>query len=502
LILVLTGIVIAIVPTYAHEIKAQPTETPQITPDPTDGSQSSPVSGSASNSTGGQSELPGGIQISSPEVMLLALAIVIVAGVLGESFFRKTGIPDIAFLMIIGVLFGPVLNVISTDAVVQIVPYFAALALIMIMFDGGLGLRITDMVSITHFAFPLAVIGFVASTLIVSLIAWIALGWGVLPSVLLGVMVGGSSSIVVFGLVRRLNLSEETKALLSLESALTDILATIAAFVLFGIIVTSHIDVLQIAGVSLTSIVVGIGLGIGAGIPWIYVASKLSKTPHAHMFTLAALFMLFFVAKSLGESGALTALVFGLVLGNKRLITKYLKLDVEHVSADNTFHNEVTFLVRTFFFVFIGLLANLGRIEYIIFGVIMAVAIYVARIQLTKYVLRLSTGLSKLSFLRIPATAWKENNRRMPTFDRKIVEVMMPRGLAAAVLATIPLTLGLPNSEVYPQIVFVVIISSVVITTVGLARASKGQVVKTIPHTKEAKLDTEKKLDEPNPAPP
>jgi NhaP-type Na+/H+ and K+/H+ antiporter len=69
-------------------------------------------------------------------------------------------------------------------------------------------------------------------------------------------------------------------------------------------------------------------------------------------------------------------------------------------------------------------------------------------------------------------------------------------------LATIPLTLGLPNSEVYPQIVFVVIISSVVITTVGLARASKGQVVITIPHTKEAKLDTEKKLDEPNPAPP
>jgi cell volume regulation protein A len=48
---------------------------------------------------------------------------------------------------------------------------------------------------------------------------------------------------------------------------------------------------------------------------------------------------------------------------------------------------------------------------------------------------------------------------------------MIPRGLAAAVLATFPLTYGLPNAEAYPQIVFFIIMTSVIITTIGLGRA-------------------------------
>ena len=50
---------------------------------------------------------------------------------------------------------------------------------------------------------------------------------------------------------------------------------------------------------------------------------------------------------------------------------------------------------------------------------------------------------------------------------------MIPRGLAAAVLATYPITLGLPNGEAYPQIVFVIIMMSVIITTLGLSKAKK-----------------------------
>jgi len=57
--------------------------------------------------------------------------------------------------------------------------------------------------------------------------------------------------------------------------------------------------------------------------------------------------------------------------------------------------------------------------------------------------------------------------------DKKVTYTMIPRGLAAAVLATFPLTLGLPNAEVYPQIVFVIILASVIITTIGLGRSKK-----------------------------
>ena len=109
----------------------------------------------------------------------------------------------------------------------------------------------------------------------------------------------------------------------------------------------------------------------------------------------------------------------------------------------------MTFLVRAFFFVFVGLLASFAQIEYVIFGVIAAIAIYIGRVVIAKSVL--VRGFSKL--------------------DKKVTSVMIPRGLAAAVLATFPLSMGLPNAEAYPQIVFFVVITSVIITTIGLGGA-------------------------------
>lgn len=395
--------------------------------------------------------------IASAQVVLLAAGVTIFLGVAGEAFFKKTGIPDIAFLLILGVIIGPVFGIIQPDAVIQVVPYFAAIALIIIMFDGGINLDIRNVVKTAHFAVLLTVLGFAVSVTIVTLIAFYGLGWELFDSILLGSIVGGSSSIIVFGLVRNVRISEETKSMLSLESAMTDILATIAAFILFDLVITGYFDpnlVLQTFG---RAVATGLILGLGVGIPWMYVITKLSNTQHAYMLTLGMLFVLFFLAKSFGESGALTALVFGLMLGNRYTLAPRLKLKLPDIDIDDKMHNQLTFLVRSFFFVFIGLLASLGRIEYLIFGIVAALAIYVARI-----------GVVKASL-----------TKRFSLIDKKVTSVMIPRGLAAAVLATIPLTLGLPNAEAYPQIVFVIIMLSVIITTIGMGRARKMQALVT-----------------------
>ena len=97
------------------------------------------------------------------------------------------------------------------------------------------------------------------------------------------------------------------------------------------------------------------------------------------------------------------------------------------------------------------MLASFTQIEYVIFGIIAALAIYVGRIIITHSVL--VRGFSKL--------------------DKKVTSVMIPRGLAAAVLATFPLSMGLPNAEAYPQIIFFIVITSVIITTIGLGGAKK-----------------------------
>jgi cell volume regulation protein A len=389
--------------------------------------------------------------IASAHVILLAAGVVIFLGVAGESFFKRTGIPDVAFLMVLGVIIGPVLGIIQPETVIQVVPYFAALALIIIMFDGGLNLDIKHVVKTAHFSFTLAIVGFVLSVTIISVATHYALGWFWLESILLGSIVGGSSSAIVFGLVRNIKISEETKSMLSFESALTDILATIIAFILFEAVLLGHFDLQTLEETLGRAIVVGLVLGFGVGIPWMYVSTKLGNAQHAYMLTLGILFVLFFLANSFGESGALTALVFGLMLGNKQHLARILKFKPPRIELDDPTHNQLTFLVRSFFFVFVGLMASFGKIEYIVFGILITIAVYFGRAFIGKITL----------------------TKRFSKLDKAVTNSMIPRGLAAAVLATYPVTMGLPNAEAYTEIIFFIILSSVIITTIGLGKSKK-----------------------------
>ena len=389
--------------------------------------------------------------VASAPILLLAASVVIILGVLGEAFFKKTGIPDILFLMVLGIIIGPVLGIIQPAAVLEIVPYFAAVALIIIMFDGGLNLHIGKVLKTAHFAIILVIVGFALSVGIVAGLAHYGLGWEWIDSILLGSIVGGSSSIIVFGLVQKIRISDDAKSMLSFESALTDIFAVIIAFVLFEAALSGEFS-LDLLGVTIgKAILVGLVLGFGVGIPWMFVISKLKNAQHSYMLTIGMVFLLFFLATSFGESGALTALVFGLMLGKKTYFSRLLKVKFPEDTIDNSLHNQVTFLVRAFFFVFVGLLASFAQLEYVIFGIVAAIAIYIGRIIITKSVL--VRGFSKL--------------------DKKVTSVMIPRGLAAAVLATFPLSMGLPNAEAYPQIIFFVVLTSVIITTIGLGGAKK-----------------------------
>jgi cell volume regulation protein A len=319
------------------------------------------------------------------------------------------------------------------------------------MFDGGLNLDLKQIIKTAHFSFTLAILGFILSVVIATLAIHYTLDWSWLESILLGSIVGGSSSAIVFGLVRNIRISEETKNMLSFESALTDILSTIIAFILFEAILAGQFD-LQILQETLgRAIVVGLVLGFGVGIPWMYVSTKLGNAQHSYMLTLGVLFVLFFLANSFGESGALTALVFGLMLGNRNHLAGILKFKLPRIELDDPTHNQLTFLVRSFFFVFVGLMASIGQFEYVVLGIGITIAIYFGRMIVGKITL----------------------TKKFSLLDRKVTYSMIPRGLAAAVLATFPITLGLPNAEAYPQIIFFIILSSVIITTIGLGRSKK-----------------------------
>ena len=129
------------------------------------------------------------------------------------------------------------------------------------MFDGGLNLDLKQMVKTAHFAFILAILGFILSVAIAAFAVHFILDWTWMESILLGSIVGGSSSAIVFGLVRNIRISDETKNMLSFESALTDILATIIAFILFGAILAGQFDIQVLEETLGRAIVVGLVLG-------------------------------------------------------------------------------------------------------------------------------------------------------------------------------------------------------------------------------------------------
>lgn len=384
----------------------------------------------------------------------LVAAIIIILGFLGEEFFKRTSIPDPLLLLLLGVLMGPVFQFFAHEELLAITPYFSALALIIILFDGGLNMNIEEAIKNSPRALFMAVFGFILNVLITAILCKYLLGWRLLNGLLMGSIVGGGSSLIVIALTRKIGVKEEVETLLSLESILTDVLCTVGAFAAINIILSGEISIEAALGSVSIAFGVGILVGLGFGVLWLFSLEKLKGKPNSYMLTLAVLFLTYVVATLLGGSGAISALFLGLIIGNNGSIAKLLRFRATVSVDDNVrdFHCQISFLIRSFFFVFTGLLFTLSSLYSALFGILLTFAFLGIR------------------FIIIRLTTLRSNLQSVKT----LMTIMFPRGLAAAVLASLPLTMGVPNSEVFPEISFIVILSSIIITTLGVVTIKKG----------------------------
>jgi cell volume regulation protein A len=386
-------------------------------------------------------------------VAFLVAGVIIILGFLGEEFFKRTSIPDSILLLLFGVLLGPIFQLFAHEQLLAITPYFAALALIIILFDGGLNMDIREAVKNSPRALILGISGWILNVFVTAALCKVFLGWRLLNGLLLGSIVGGGSSIIVIALIRKLKVTEKIETVLSLESILTDVLCTVGAFTAINIILSGEVSLGTALGSVGAAFGVGILVGLGFGISWLVILEKLKGKPNAYMLTLAMLFLTFVVASNLGGNGALSALFFGLIIGNSRPFARLLKFRTT-VSIDShvrDFHSQISFLIRSFFFVFTGLLFSLSSFTSVFIGLI------------------LSFIFLGIRFVVVKMATVKSELHEYET----LMTIMFPRGLAAAVLASLPLTSGVPNSQVFPEIAFIVILTTIIITTVGVAVIKK-----------------------------
>jgi cell volume regulation protein A len=394
-------------------------------------------------------------------IAFLVAGIIIILGFLGEEFFNRTSIPDSILLLLFGVLLGPVFQLFAHEELLAITPYFAALALIIILFDGGLNMDIREALKNSPRAFVLAITGWILNVLVTAALCKFLLGWRLLNGLLLGSIVGGGSSIIVIALIRKLKVTEKIETVLSLESILTDVLCTVGAFTAINILlqevseegVSGAVDLYSALGSVGLAFGVGILVGLSFGVAWLVILEKIKGKPNAYMLTLAVLFLTFVVTTNLGGNGALSALFFGLIVGNSRPIARLLKFRTT-VSIDNSvrdFHCQISFLIRSFFFVFTGLLFSFSSFTSVIIGLV------------------LSFTFLGIRFVVVKMAVVKSELHEYET----LMTVMFPRGLAAAVLASIPLTSGVPDSQVFPEIAFIVILTTIIVCTIGVAILKK-----------------------------
>jgi cell volume regulation protein A len=265
----------------------------------------------------------------------------------------------------------------------------------------------------------------------------------------------------VISLASKIKVSEKCATILSLESAMTDIVCIVFSLVIIEIILSGAADLTTIGRSIASRFSTGIVLGVIFGFIWLNVLKKIAKASYAFMLTLAVVLLAYASSEVLGGSGALCSLLFGIMLGNEKEIYRMLRMErPANLVVDaglKRFESEIAFLLRTFFFVYIGLIFSTNSMSVILTGIVISLMLFLTR------------------FVSVEMATFRSELKK----EKSVMTVMLTRGLAAAVLATLPLQYSDPVkypevgrifavlSPLYINLAVIVILATAVIATVG-----------------------------------
>lgn len=393
-------------------------------------------------------------------LVFTVIAAILIIGFIGDLFFKKTGIPFFIFLIFMGIVLGPVLNVLPREPLLPALAIFAELTLLMVLFYGGLDTRFDAALRGGGRAFIQVSIYVLASTTIIGLLVNFLLGWDILQSFIFASMVGGeTTAAVVIPLSRSLNFKEVTVAFLTLETAMNTIFSIVLFFTFLGAYTTGVSNWLSAVATIAEDFGVGIAIGALLGMVWIYVLHFLQKQKFTYVLTLGLIFVTYTLSTRLGGNGELSVLIFGILLGNYYLLRRLTK---RRISMDalqkqlGTFQEEISFLMETLFFVFLGLTFVIDPAVIIINLATAAVVVVV---------------LLGVRYVATSASTFRSEFRS----ERRGIILMCAQGLVPATLVIIALNLQLPLANDFLSIVTYVIIITNIITAVGAILSRRRQ---------------------------
>ena len=192
----------------------------------------------------------------------------------------------------------------------------------------------------------------------------------------------------------------------------------------------------ETASALMSNISISICIGALIGLLWLNLLYIARKTKFIYTFTLAAILFFYSLVEMLGGTGGIAIFIFGLIIGNYRSVITTLKLQLEKkqlsgiIRRIDGFHSEITFMLRSFFFTFLGLIYTFAGVTELLIGLAISILLHI-----TRYL------AFKIGTVRSPLKS-----------DLPAIGLIVGQGVAAAAMSTLPLAYGLPNAAFYTSI--------------------------------------------------
>ncbi|WP_019413583.1 potassium/proton antiporter [Paenisporosarcina sp. TG20] len=372
----------------------------------------------------------------STDFNILLVGIFLLCGAIMTKFSARAGIPALILFMFLGMFLGSDITGLiyfSNEKIAQLV---GIVALILILFEGGLQTQWKHVRPVLKGSIVLATLGVVLTTSIVAIAARYVLGIGWVEAFLLGSIVGSTDAAAVFSVLSGKNIKQKLTSTLEAESGTNDPMAMFLTIIFIEWILMPDLSVWSIVGMFIMQMGLGLVFGFGLG----YIASKtinkikLDASGLYAVLSVGFAIFIYSLTAVLGGSGLLAVYIAALVIGNRELTQSHSIL---------SFHEGFAWLMQITMFVILGLLvfpSDLAQWDLIWKGLILSFVLIVIARPVAVFV----------STIFFPYTVK----------EKLFMSWAGLRGAVPIVLATFPMIAGIDNSTLYFNIVFFIVLSS------------------------------------------
>lgn len=370
---------------------------------------------------------------------LLASSLLLLLSILAWKVSNRLGIPALLLFLGIGMLAGSdgPGRIYFDNA--QIAQDVGVVALAFILFAGGLETEWKVIRPALGGALSLSTIGVLLTTVIVAVVAFFVLHLSFAEGLLLGAIISATDAAAVFSVLgaRNLQLKGKLLPLLELESGTNDPMAAFLTVGLTTLLTDPQKSLWDIPLLFVQQMGMGVIVGLSIGWAAIWLISRLHLDVEGlyRVFTIALVLFAYGIAALLGGSGFLAVYLVGFLLGNS---------SVQRVDRLSHFHDSLAWLMQIVMFLILGLLVFPSRLPAVVGSglLITGIAVFLAR------------PLSVLIAL-LPV--------KMSLLEKLFVGWVGLRGAVPIVLATFPLLAGLSKASFLFDLVFFVVLASVLL---------------------------------------